>query len=86
MTARTTETTLAFAHPFRLSAVEGVMPAGTYRLVIDEEEIHGLSFLAFQRTATLLHLPAIAAMGHSREVIDVDPAELDAAILADRSA
>jgi hypothetical protein len=63
MNIRTTETTITFQQPFMLQAFDCKQPAGTYRLVIDEEEIIGLSFLAYQRTATLLHTPALASAG-----------------------
>ena len=82
MTVRTTETTVVFRHPFVLSSVDGPQP-GTYRLVMDEEQIPGLSFLAFRRTATMLHLPAVSASSPSYQVVSVDPAELQAALEAD---
>src|SRR4030095_395876 len=56
MSTRTTETTVTFRRPFTLLALEGAQPAGTYRLVTEEEQIPGLSFTAFRRMATLLHL------------------------------
>jgi hypothetical protein len=59
MADRTTETTVTFKHPFSLTSLDSRQPAGTYRLVMDEEEILGLSFLAFRRTATMLHIPAL---------------------------
>jgi hypothetical protein len=40
---RTTETMVTFRHPFVLAAVAATQPAGTYRLVTEEEEIPGLS-------------------------------------------
>jgi hypothetical protein len=83
MSVRTSETTVTFKHPFMLAAFDGPQPAGTYRLVTDEQEIPGLSFSAFQRTATMLHLPALAMSGRSTEVFLVDPADLIAALEAD---
>lgn len=84
MTARTTETTVSFRHSFMLSPFNRRQPAGTYRLVIDEEEIPGLSFLAYQRTATMLHTPAVSsALAGSRQVFVIDPAELATAIASD---
>jgi hypothetical protein len=53
-----------------------LQPAGTYRLVVDEEPIAGLSFLAYQRTATMLHTPAVSASDGSHQVFRIDPAEL----------
>ena len=90
MSMRTTETTVTFRHPFALGALDGRQPAGTYRLVTEEEQIPGLSFVAFRRVATLLHLPADPAPGDKRprythQVVSVDPAELAALLAADAS-
>ncbi|MGU9978402.1 hypothetical protein ACJ4V0_00035 [Phreatobacter sp. HK31-P] len=84
MAGRSTETTVTFHHPFSLSAVERPLPPGRYRCVMDEEEIPGLSFVAFRRSATVLHLPALSVRGQGSEVIPVDPGELDAALATDR--
>jgi hypothetical protein len=86
MAIRTTETTVTFSHPFTLSSLEKPQPAGTYRLVTDEEEILGLSFLAFQRTATMLHIPAISTAGSLSQVFHVNSAELAAALESDQQA
>ena len=83
MAARTTDTTVTFRSPFALTSLEGSQPPGTYRLVVDEEEIQGLSFLAFRRTATMLHLPAVATAGSSHRVFLVDAEELASALEAD---
>jgi hypothetical protein len=84
MTTRTTETTVTFRRPFILAAIDGVQSAGTYRIETDEELLEGLSFEAFHRVATMMHLPAMSAAGGRRQVITVDPAELAAALEADR--
>jgi hypothetical protein len=83
MSTRSTERTISFSHPFRLTALDQVQPAGRYRLVTEEERLEGLSFEAFQRVRTLLYLPADSLPGRTREVVDVDPAELAAAVVAD---
>ena len=83
MSIRTTETTVTFRRPFRLSSFDRQEPAGTYRVVIDEEEILGLSFLAYQRSATMLHTPALSVLNGSRQVFVIDPAELATALEAD---
>jgi len=83
MSTRSTETTVTFQKPFKLKAFDERQPAGTYRLLIDEEEILGVSFLAFRRTATMLLTPALSAgAGVSRSYL-VDSAELAAALEAD---
>ena len=86
MSVRTIETTVTFKHPFALPSFDGPQPAGTYRLVMDEEEILGLSFLAFRRTATMLHIPAISISGHPNQVFPVNSAELTTALKADARA
>jgi hypothetical protein len=83
MTTRTTETLITFSHPFRMSAFDRLLPAGTYRVVTDEEEILGLSFLAYQRMATTLHTPAISMPQAHSECLPVTQADLDAALLRD---
>jgi hypothetical protein len=80
---RTTETTVTFRRPFTLSALDKAQPAGTYRVVAEEEEIEGLSFVAFRRTATLLHLPALPATGAAHQVVSLDPVEWAAVVAAD---
>jgi hypothetical protein len=84
MTTRSRETTTTFSSAFALSDVDRPSPPGTYRVVVDEEEIPGLSFLAFRRTATRLYVPALSAPGGVNEMFLVDPGEFAAAVEADR--
>lgn len=63
--------------------LEATQPAGTYRLVTEEEEIPGLSFVAFRRTAMMLHLPALPPTGATHQVVSVDPVEWAAVVEAD---
>jgi len=83
MTFRTRETTVTFTRPFELRTLDGPQPAGTYRLVIDEEEIPDISFLAYRRSATMLHTPSIDTPGGSRQVFMVSSGELAKALEAD---
>ena len=69
MSIRTIETTVTFGRSFVLTVIDGVQPAGTYRLVTEEEQISGLSFAAYQRRSTMLHLPANPAPGQTRYVV-----------------
>jgi hypothetical protein len=86
MSIRTRETTVTFRHPFKLSMLDRLQPAGTYRLVIDEEEIPDVSFIAYRRTASMLHTPAISAPGTSGQVFTVGSEELATALEADSRA
>ena len=62
-----------------MTAVDGVQPAGTYTVEIDEELIDGLSFLAYRRVATTLYLPLLHGGKGSMQAITIDPRELVAA-------
>ena len=86
MTTRSKDTTLTFSKQFTLSEVDRPLPAGTYRVVCDEEDLPGLSFLAFRRVATMLQVPALSAPGGLIEMFLVNPDELAAALEADRVA
>jgi hypothetical protein len=50
-------------------------------VITEEEPLRG--FLAGQRVCTLLFLPADALPGKAREVVPIDPNELEAALAAD---
>jgi hypothetical protein len=78
MIARTLRTNVAFAKPFLLKGVDRVLPAGTYKVVTDEELIEGLSFLAYRRVATMIFVPA-QAQASATEMVSIDPMELQAA-------
>ena len=84
MAERTIETTVTFQHPFTLAVFDRPQPAGTYTLETTEEEIPDVSFTAFRRTSTMLHLPAVGIAGTRAEAVPIDPAELTAALAADR--
>lgn len=83
MQERTTHSEITFVHPFQLSALLQPQSAGTYRVSVDEELIEGLSFVAYRRSATLLHIPAIGVSSNTEQYIRVDPAELEAALAKD---
>jgi hypothetical protein len=84
MTTRSTDTTVTFSHSFKLHALEQPQPAGTYRVVIDEEEIVGLSFLAYRRIATMFHTPAVTEGSTTGQVHVVEQADLSDALDADK--
>ncbi|TWT13712.1 hypothetical protein [Reyranella sp. CPCC 100927] len=80
MTIRTSEHTVRFVHPFRLTGMDHPQPAGTYLLETDEELIEELSFPVYRRLATRIFVPAGSGSVIVEEVIDVDPRELQAAL------
>jgi len=83
MTVRTTRKTVTFRHPFSLKGADGVQPAGTYAVEIDEEQIPDLSFVAYRRLSTTIVLSADYGGASVRQAVAVDPADLDAALVQD---
>ena len=82
MTVRTTKTAVTFANSFVLGDFDEVLPPGTYDVETDEELLQDLSFHAYRRVLTLIHLSG--PRGLSR-VLTVDPNDLDAALRRDEA-
>lgn len=59
------------------------LDAGTYRLLVDEELIEGLLFPAYRRTATHLEIPAVGINIGTRQLLQVDLRDVEAAIKKD---
>ncbi len=76
MSERVTSSTIEFRRPFRLSALDASQPAGTYRIDSYEELVEGLSFAAYRRIETLLHLHGTE---WPAQLVAVDPLELEEA-------
>jgi hypothetical protein len=83
MPERTTLTTITFAHPFSLSEVDGVQPAGSYAVETIDITLDNLSFLAYRRVSTSIMLPPVGKVARERQVIYVDPLELEEALKRD---
>lgn len=83
MSTRSTENTVSFSQAFCLSQFDHPQPAGSYQMITEEEPLEGLSFTAYHRVRTLLYLPANARPGRARQVVEIDPAELAAAVVSD---
>jgi hypothetical protein len=83
MTTRTTQTVARFSSPFLLPGFDQPQPAGDYRVDQDEELIEGVSRLAWRRVSAFIHLPAIAAKGSMRQMVAINPADLDAVLEKD---
>ena len=79
MLTRTREKIWTFNNPFRLSAVDRMLPPGSYRVVTDEELIDGISFPAYRRVAPTIFVP-VAPGASSGEMVTIDPLDLQAAL------
>lgn len=84
MGIRTSETTVTFTRRFSLSSLDRPQPAGTYRVVMDEEEVPGVSFMALRRVATFFHTPALSTFPARAAVFQIGAGELAAALDDDR--
>jgi len=82
MTMRTTRRTVTFTRSFALSDIDGFLPAGSYEVETDEEMIDNLSFLAWRRVATIIHVRKDGAV----QAVKVNPLELDAVLRRDAGA
>lgn len=83
MTLRTTQTTVHFERPFVLGGFDEELPAGNYNIEFDEELLLGISFPAYKRVRTIIHLhPDKRAPGQSR-ALTIESHELDAALARD---
>jgi hypothetical protein len=79
MTDRVTREIVTFLHPFELSDVDGEQPAGTYTIETTEEPIGDLSFIAYRRVSTTIILASAQFGARARQVVTIDPLELQAA-------
>lgn len=83
MTNRSADSIVTFKHPFAIGTHGSELPAGAYRLTVEEELIEGLSFAAFRQTSTVLEVPAIGVSSPIRQYINVNQDDLDAALYKD---
>jgi hypothetical protein len=83
MTERMTRSSVTFLHDFVLGDMDGVQPPGTYLIETVEEPLGTLSFVAYRRVSTTITLPAIGVASLQRQVVTVDPDELQAALAKD---
>jgi hypothetical protein len=75
MATRTSVSTVTFSHPFSLGAMDAPQPAGTYRVVFDDEEVADMNMLVLRRVGSFLHTPAVGKAGKA-EVYAVSSADL----------
>lgn len=85
MESRTRTETITFRHPFRLTSHPGLMPAGRYTMVVEEEMVDGLSFAAWRRMGTTITPQGVPA-GRLLQSWPVVATELDAALATDARA
>lgn len=85
MTTRTSEKTVTFSNPFVLGGFDEVLPAGAYSVETDEELLEGISFPAYRRILTVIHLHTESSNPGLARTLTIDPNELDAALHRDQA-
>ncbi|MCY1667692.1 hypothetical protein [Rhizobium sp. SL86] len=73
--------TVRFSRPFILFGLDGTQPPGDYLVHEDEEEITGLSWLAYRRISTLIEI----SRGSTTSMFSIDGVELESAIQNDQA-
>lgn len=79
MIVRTSRRTVTFKRPFAISGIDEVQPPGNYPVETEEEVLPGLSFPAYRRVATLIHLRSRPGHAIMEQLAEIDPLELQAA-------
>ena len=77
---------VTFSQPFSLADIDGIQPAGTYRVQTVDVSLDNLSFLAYRRVSTTIELPSVGTASLRRQVMTIDPLELEAALTRDAGA
>lgn len=73
---RTTRSTVTFVKPFVLNRDSGELPAGSYEIDTDEEEILASDRTAYRRAAIYFYVESRS----STRMLVIDPDDLDAAL------
>ena len=84
-TTRTTRTTVTFKKPFVLAGIDEEQPAGVYDIETDDERLEGLSFPAYRRVLTLIHLHPKTSNPGLTQSMRIDPDELQVALQRDQA-
>lgn len=81
MDKRSTSSQITFRRPFRLDGVEGLQPAGSYTLTVEEERLDTLTIDAWRQTSATLYVPQGGAIDHAA----ISMEDLQAALVHDVS-
>ena len=85
MTIRTSKRTVTFKQPFVLLSFDQELPAGDYQVETDEELLAGVSFPAYRRILTIIHLHPTPGRPGETLALTIDPNELTAALERDQT-
>jgi hypothetical protein len=77
---------VTFGGPVILPGCSNPLPAGDYEVLVEEELLEGLSFLAWHRTGTFLTAQGKGGHVGRRELYAISDTDLKEALLRDESA
>ena len=80
MTKKNYQSLLTFQKPFMLRGYKPVLPAGTYKVDIEEESVEGPSFTVSRHKQATLHLHVDVNHSGIQAFLTLDNSELDAAL------
>ncbi len=80
---RTSDSIVKFTRRFVIDGFEQELPAGDYVIETEEELIEGLSFPAYRRVSTTLHVDKIPGRPGQKESWQIVPEALEAALVRD---
>lgn len=84
MTNRITHKIVTFAAPFQLKGMGNLAPAGSYEIRTEEEPLGDFMYPVFHRVSHTIYLPRPQGQIGLGEIIEIDPAELDAVLQAEK--
>ena len=85
MAGRTTRRSVIFSHPFSLSDIDDIQPAGTYRVQTVDVSLDNGSSLVYRRISTTIELLDVGTASLRRRVMTIDALELEAALAKDKA-
>jgi hypothetical protein len=80
---RVTYSSVTFANVFWLREIEGEQAAGTYLIQTTEVPVDSMCLLPFRRLSTNITLPELGNVSLSRQIVIIDPADLNDALRQD---
>jgi hypothetical protein len=84
MSERHTRATVEFLHPFTMAGSAGSYPPGVYDVETIDEQLDGLSFLAYRRVSTTMTPRESDPLTRLRQPTEIDPEDLQDALSNDQ--
>lgn len=81
---RTRTSTIQFKSPFHLPGSPRPHPPGVYRVITADEEVRGLSFVAWRTVKAHLQVPALGSPAQHFDHVPVTIEDLEACVCHDR--